>query len=59
MLTVGIIEDHQVLIDALVMLLRTEAEMQFAGSASTCSGGADLVRRTCPDVLLLDVGLPD
>ncbi len=59
MLTVGIIEDHQVLIDALVMLLRTEAEMQFAGSAGTCSGGADLVRRTCPDVLLLDVGLPD
>lgn len=59
MVTVGIIEDHQVLIDALVMLLRVETDFQFAGSAGTFSAGAELIRRTCPDVLLLDVGLPD
>ena len=59
MVRVAAIEDHQVLVDALSLLLCKEEEMTFIGSAGTLTEGLEMVRGKKPDVLLLDVSLPD
>jgi len=59
MITVAMLEDHQILVDSLSLMLRYESDFEFLGSASTISNGQRLIRETTPDVLLLDVGLPD
>lgn len=59
MITVAIVEDHQILVDALKLMLRSNDEFSFVGSACSMAEGLELVRRTTPDVLLLDIGLPD
>lgn len=59
MITVAMIEDHTILVDSLSLMLRYESDIDFLGSASTISKGQSLVEETNPDVLLLDVGLPD
>jgi DNA-binding NarL/FixJ family response regulator len=59
MITVAIIEDHQILVDSLGLMLRYEPDMEFLGAASSLSDGRILVENCSPDVLLLDVGLPD
>ena len=59
MINVAIIEDHQVLVDALRLLILKEGDFSFVGAAETLSAGRELVKSTRPDVLLLDVNLPD
>ena len=59
MISVAIIEDHQILVDSLGLMLRYEPDMEFLGAASSLSDGQILVENCSPDVLLLDVGLPD
>ena len=59
MITVAIIEDHQILIDALELMLQSNQEFQFVGAACTLKGGYELVRRCRPAILLLDIRLPD
>jgi DNA-binding NarL/FixJ family response regulator len=59
MITVAMIEDHQILVDSLSLMLRYESDIDFLGSASSITNGHNLIKDTTPDVLLLDVGLPD
>jgi DNA-binding NarL/FixJ family response regulator len=59
MINVAIIEDHQVLVDALRLLILKEDDFSFVGAAETLAAGRELVKGTRPDVLLLDVNLPD
>jgi DNA-binding NarL/FixJ family response regulator len=59
MITVSMIEDHQILVDSLSLMLRYESDIDFLGSASSVTKGHNLIKETTPDVLLLDVGLPD
>jgi len=59
MIKVALIEDHQVLIDALALIFSTEGDYEFVGAERTMEGGLNLVMDTTPDVLLLDVRLPD
>jgi DNA-binding NarL/FixJ family response regulator len=59
MITVAIIEDHQILVDALELMLRHNGEFRFVGAASTLTGGNELIERCKPDILLLDIYLPD
>lgn len=59
MITVAVIEDHQILIDALNLMFSTEEDFDFVGAASTIASGIDLIKRTTPHVLLLDIHLPD
>ena len=53
------IEDHQILVDSLSLMLRYEEDIEFLGSAGSLEKGRVLLKDTNPDVLLLDVGLPD
>ena len=59
MITVAMVEDHQILVDSLGLMLRYESDIEFLGAASSISKGRSLIQETTPDVLLLDVGLPD
>ncbi len=59
MITVAMIEDHQILVDSLGLMLRYEEDIDFLGSASSITKGHNLIKETTPDVLLLDIGLPD
>ena len=59
MVSLAIIEDHQILVDSLVLMLRQEPDLEFLGAAESLAKGRDLVRRITPDVLLLDISLPD
>ena len=58
-LRVGILDDHQVLVEALRLVIQNQPGMQVAGTAGTCAEGLALTGRERPDVLLLDVALPD
>jgi DNA-binding NarL/FixJ family response regulator len=53
------VEDHQILVDSLSLMLRYEPDIEFLGSADSIETGRSLIEETTPDVLLLDVGLPD
>jgi DNA-binding LytR/AlgR family response regulator len=54
-----IIDDEAASIDALVSKLKTYDIISIEGTAQTGSKGIGLVQETCPDVVFLDVELPD
>ena len=59
MISIAIVEDHLVLVEALELLLSSEGDISIAGCADNFSDGQEMLRRIKPDVLILDVGLPD
>jgi len=59
MITVAIVEDHQILVDAIELMLRMNGEFKFVGSAPNLATGYEMVRHATPDILLLDINLPD
>jgi two-component system, NarL family, nitrate/nitrite response regulator NarL len=58
-ISVAIVDDHLVLVEALELVIEKEPDMQFAGSAESCATCLKLVETVHPAVLLLDVDLPD
>jgi DNA-binding NarL/FixJ family response regulator len=58
-ISILILDDHQVLTDALSAVLRSEPDLRVLDVAGTCAALWDKLERACPDVLLLDVLLPD
>ena len=59
MISVLIVEDHQIVIDGLQTGLNKEPDLKVVAVASTMSDGLKLVAEHSPDVLLLDLHLPD
>lgn len=54
-----IAEDHALLVDALQMLLGTQADMHCVGAARDGEQALSMASVRCtPNVLLLDLGLP-
>jgi two-component system nitrate/nitrite response regulator NarL len=58
-ISITLVDDHQVLTDALTAILRSEPDLQVVDVAGTCAAARASLARTCPNVLLLDVSLPD
>lgn len=56
---VAIADDHKMLREALCALLAQEPDLQLVGEAATAAAAIELADTTQPEVLLLDVGLPD
>jgi DNA-binding NarL/FixJ family response regulator len=56
---IAIVDDHQMLVEALGLVIEREPDLTMVGSVNTRGAALDLVRQTCPDILLLDVALPD
>lgn len=57
--TVVIVDDHGVVRRGICALLSADPEIQVVGEAATGREAVELVEQLCPDVLLLDVTLPD
>jgi len=56
---VAIADDHPVVREGLVAMLETEPDFQVVGTATTGAEAVALVARTDPDVMLLDLELPE
>ncbi|HSB72460.1 MAG TPA: response regulator [Candidatus Methylomirabilis sp.] len=54
-----IVDDHQVVRRALAQLLHAEADLAVVGEAGTGSAAVAQARQLSPDVVLMDVNLPE
>ncbi|HKI55308.1 MAG TPA: response regulator transcription factor [Anaerolineales bacterium] len=54
-----LVDDHAVVRSGLKMLFENEQDMEIVGEADTASGALNEARRLTPDVILMDIGLPD
>ena len=54
-----LVDDHVVVRMGLRMLLEHEADIEIVGEADSASEGLNQVSRLEPDVILMDIGLPD
>lgn len=58
-LRVAVVDDHEMFGEAMKMILELELGATVVGVAASASKGLDLVRRTQPDIVLVDYRLPD
>ena len=56
---VVIIDDHEIVVRGLTRILDLDGRVSVVGSASTLAEGRELCRVTQPDVIILDLKLPD
>jgi two-component system response regulator NreC len=54
-----LVDDHQVVRSGLRMLLDNEEDVHIVGEAGTAKEAIQAVGQTKPDVVLMDIGLPD
>jgi two-component system response regulator NreC len=54
-----LVDDHAVVRSGLKMLLGSEGDFEIVGEASTAAEAIEMVGVTKPDVILMDIGLPD
>jgi len=54
-----LVDDHQVVRSGLRMLLSNESDVEIVGEAGTASEALDAVKSLMPNVILMDIGLPD
>lgn len=51
-------DDHQILIDGIKSLLRSESKIQLVGEAQSAEAALELLETTATDILLADVNMP-
>ena len=54
-----LVDDHEVVRTGLKMLLSNEEDVDIVGEAGTAREAIEGVGKTKPDVILMDIGLPD
>ena len=54
-----LVEDDPTFFAAFTRAIERAPDLRLLGSATTCAEGRALIERTAPDVLLVDLGLPD
>jgi DNA-binding NarL/FixJ family response regulator len=59
MIKLLIIDDHPIVHDGVAAILRAEQDIEIVGSAGTVAQGLSAMRSVAPDVVLLDVRMPD
>ena len=59
MTTLFIVDDHAVVIEGIYSLLRNEQDLKLLGHASTGNGCLEYLSTHQPDIILLDISLPD
>lgn len=57
-ITLGLVDDHQIVIDGLTSLLKGHESFSFAFATTNSSEVIDKINETCVDVLLTDVMMP-
>ena len=58
-IAVLLVEDDPTFFEAFTRAIEQAADLRLVGAASTFAEGRALIERTAPDVLLVDLGLPD
>ena len=58
-LRIAIVEDESDTRDRLVTLIQSQSEFEWIGDTDTVEGGLQLLSQSKPDILLVDLGLPD
>ena len=56
---VFIVDDHYMVIEGVRSLLQAEKTIEWLGHASNASSCLDFLRKQLPDVILMDINLPD
>ncbi len=59
MIRVGIVDDHKVVVTGLIGILEFDGRIRVVGTAFDLAGGKKLLAEHSPDVLVLDVRMPD
>jgi DNA-binding NarL/FixJ family response regulator len=59
MIKVFILDDHYMVVEGIRSLLMNEKEIDFIGSASTIESCRSFLKTKLPDVILMDISLPD
>ncbi len=54
-----LVDDHAVVRSGLRMLLGSEGDVEIAGEAGTAAEAIEAAGQVMPDVILMDIGLPD
>lgn len=54
-----IVDDHYMVIEGIHSLLKSEKELDWMGHASTAESCLSFLRRDQPDIILMDINLPD
>ncbi len=54
-----LVDDHAVVRSGLKMLLSSERDVEIVGEASTAAQAIETAGIVKPDVILMDIGLPD
>jgi two-component system response regulator NreC len=54
-----LVDDHAVVRSGLRMLLEHEADLEIVGEAGTAEEAVEVAQAVAPDVVLMDIGLPD
>lgn len=54
-----LVDDHAVVRSGLKMMLENEADAEIVGEASSAAEAIEAAMRVKPDVILMDIGLPD
>ncbi len=54
-----LVDDHEVVRSGLKMLLENESDFKIVGEADTGGGALELVETLKPDVVIMDITLPD
>ncbi len=57
--SVFIVDDHYMVIEGIRSLLQYEKEIEWAGHASTAASCMAFLQQRLPDVILMDINLPD
>jgi DNA-binding NarL/FixJ family response regulator len=58
MIRVVVVDDQVLVRDAFALLLRTVPDFDVVGAASDGAEAVEVVERTCPDVVLMDIRMP-
>ena len=56
---VFLVDDHAIMLDGLVALLKTDQEMEIVGTAGTVAAAMEFLKMNHVDVLVTDYNLPD
>ena len=55
---VAVVDDQALFVSGMQMLVESQSDLEFVGSATTGRTGVELVGREAPDVVLMDVRMP-
>jgi len=59
MISLFILDDHPIVHDGVAAILRAEKDIEIVGSAGTVAQGLQAMRTVVPDVVLLDLRMPE